>query len=95
MDDKGEVSKEQFDQTICREAGYDTIDEQCVKDFLQNRATKLNVKVPETSVKDILTNVLKVVKKVNGELRPTNAGILFFGKDPSDIITGGFRGQLP
>jgi len=87
LDDKGEVSKGPFDEAISREVDYEVIDEQCVKDFLQNRATKLNVKVPKTSIKDILTNVLKVVKKVGGELRPTNAGILFFGKDPSDIIT--------
>ena len=87
LDDQGEVSKGPFDQAVCREADYGAIDEQCVKDFLQNRATKLKVKVPKTSVKDLLINVLKVVKKDGGVLRPTNAGILFFGKDPSDIIT--------
>ncbi len=87
LDDKGEVSKGPFDQAVCRDADYEAIDEQVVKDFLQNRATKLKVKVPKTFVKDLLTNVLKVVKKDGGVLRPTNAGILFFGKEPSDIIT--------
>lgn len=87
LDDQGEVSKGPFDQAICREVGYEAIDEQAVKDFLQNRAIKLKVKIPKTSIKDLLVNALKVVKKENGVLRPTNAGLLFFGKDPSDIIT--------
>ena len=87
LDDQGEVSKGPFDQAICREAGYEAIDEQAVKDFLQNRAIKLKVKIPKTSIKDFLVNALKVVKKENGVLRPTNAGLLFFGKDPSDTIT--------
>lgn len=87
LDDQGEVSKGPFDQAICREVGYEAIDEQAVKDFLQNRAIKLKVKIPKTSIKDLLVNALKVVKKENGVLRPTNAGLLFFGKDPSDTIT--------
>ncbi|MDP3042373.1 MAG: ATP-binding protein [Candidatus Omnitrophota bacterium] len=87
LDDQGEVSKVPFDQAVCREADYEAIDEQAVKDFLQNRAIKLKVKIPKTSIKDFLVNALKVVKKENGVLRPTNAGLLFFGKDPSDTIT--------
>ena len=87
LDDQGEVSKGPFDQAVCREADYEAIDEQAVKDFLQNRAIKLKVKIPKTSIKDFLINALKVVKKDNGVLLPTNAGLLFFGKDPSDTIT--------
>lgn len=87
LDDQGEVSKGPFDQAICREVGYEAIDEQAVKDFLQNRSIKLKVKIPKISIKDFLVNALKAVKKENGVFRPTNAGLLFFGKDPSDTIT--------
>lgn len=87
LDDQGDVNKGSFDQAICREAGYEAIDEQAVKDFLQNRAVKLKVNVPKTAIKDFLVNALKVVKKDNGVFRPTNAAILFFGKDPTGFIT--------
>ncbi|MFH1258973.1 MAG: ATP-binding protein [Elusimicrobiota bacterium] len=87
LDDQGEVSKTPFDQAVCREVNYEAIDEQAVKDFLQNRAIKLKVEIPKTSIKDFLVNALKVVKKENGVLRPTNAGLLFFGKSPSTTIT--------
>ncbi len=87
LDDQGGVKKEPFDQAICREAIYEAIDEQVVKDFLQNRAVKLKVKTPKTKIKDFLVNILKAVKKENGIFRPTNTAILFFGKDPSEFIT--------
>jgi len=87
LDDHGEVSKGPFDQAICREADYEDIDEQEVKDFLQNRAIKLNVKVPKITIKNFLINALKVVKEEGGVLRPINAALLFFGKTPSEIIT--------
>ncbi len=86
LDDQGEVSKEPFDGTICREADYAVIDEKEVKDFLQNRAVKLKVKIPEISVKDFLANVLMVLKKKDGVFHPTNAALLFFGKNPSELI---------
>ena len=87
LDDQGEVSKGPFDKTICRETNYTAIDEQEVKDFLQNRSIKLKVNVPQIAIKSFLVNTLKVVKKEGGVLRPTNAAILFFGKNPSELIT--------
>jgi len=87
LDDHGEVSKGPFDQAICREADYKDIDEQEVKDFLQNRTIKLNVKVPKITIKNFLISTLKIVKKEGGVLRPINAALLFFGKTPSEIIT--------
>lgn len=87
LDDKGDISKGPFDQAICREADYAAIDEREVKDFLQNRAIKLKVNVPQISIRSFLVNTLKIVKKEGDVLRPTNAAILFFGKDPSDVIT--------
>jgi len=87
LDEKGGVAKGPFDSRICPEIGYDAIDEQAVKDFLQNRAIKRKSKVPDGTAKDFLTNVLKVVKKDKAGLQVTNAGLLFFGKEPSEIIT--------
>jgi len=86
LDGKGKLSKGPFDETICREAGYEAIDEREVKDFLKNKAIKIKVDIPRVPIKDFLVNTLKVVKKEDGELRPTHAGLLFFGKDPSEYI---------
>ena len=62
------------------------IDEDEVKNFLRKRAIKLEVGLPNISNKEILLNILKVVKEINGEIRPTNAGILFFSQDASNYI---------
>jgi len=86
LDGKGKLSKGPFDETICRETGYEAIDEKGVKDFLKNRAIKIKVDTPRLPIKDFLLNILKVVKIEDGELRPTHAGLLFFGKDPSEYI---------
>ena len=86
LDEKGKLSKAPFDQAICRDAGYGDLDEQEVRDFLENRAVKLKVDVPKISIREILLKTLKVVKDENGELKPTNAGLLFFGKNPSEYI---------
>jgi len=87
LDEEGILSKLPFDQVICREAGYETIDEEEVRDFLENRAIKLDVDIPKISIKDFLIKTLKVVKEEKGELKPTNAGLLFFGKNPSKYIS--------
>jgi len=86
LDEKGIFSKIPFDQAISRDAGYDAIDEKEVRDFLENRAIKLKVDVPKISMKDFLIKTIKVVKEQNGKLKPTNAALLFFGKDPFEYI---------
>ena len=86
LDEQGVISKAPFDQLICREATYSDIDEKEVKSFLENRAIKLKVNIPKISIKDFLVKTLKVVKRQNGELKPTNTAILFFGKDPQRFI---------
>ncbi|MEA3431506.1 MAG: DUF4062 domain-containing protein, partial [candidate division WOR-3 bacterium] len=68
LDEKGTLSKLPFDQSICREAGYEAIDEEEVRDFIENRAIKLDVDIPKISIKDFLIKTLKVVKEENGEL---------------------------
>jgi predicted HTH transcriptional regulator len=87
LNDKGELSGVPFDKAICRDADYKAIDEKVVKDFLQNRAIKLKVSVPKISVKNFLVNTLKVAKKENGKIFPTNTALLFFGKTPHDYIS--------
>lgn len=87
LDDKGEFSKGPFDKAIRKDLGYDAIDENAVKDFLQNRAVKLRVAVPKISVKAFLANALKILKQDNGDLHPTNAALLFFGKEPTEHIS--------
>lgn len=86
LDEKGVLAKTPFDQAICREVKYDAIDEKEVRDFLEKRAFKLKVNIPKISIKDFLLKTLKVVKKENGKIRPTNAGLLFFSKNPSQYI---------
>ncbi len=86
FDEKGLLSKKPFDETVCYEAGYDAIDEKEVKHFLENRAVKLRVDIPKISITEFLVKTLKLVKEVNGKLKPTNAAVLFFGKNPSEYI---------
>ncbi|MFA5778774.1 MAG: DUF4062 domain-containing protein [Elusimicrobiota bacterium] len=87
LDDKGEISKGPFDKSVRCDVGYEVIDEQTIKDFLEKRAVKLKVAVPEIAVKDFLIDTLKIVKKENDVFHPTNAAILFFGSNPSELIT--------
>lgn len=84
--DKHIIRIEPFDLSICAEASYDDIDEDAVKDFLEKRATELNLGVPSRPVKDFLVDILNVVKEVDGEFKPTNTGMLFFGKDSAEFI---------
>ncbi len=85
--DKGKLSKLSFDERVCDEATYSDIDENEVKEYLQERAVKLKVAVPKVPVKNFLTRTLKVVQETDGVLRPTNAGLLFFGKNPTEFIS--------
>jgi ATP-dependent DNA helicase RecG len=78
--------KLRFDNQICEEASYDDIDEKKVEEFLEQRAIKLKVEIPRVSIKDVLLKTIKVVKLVDGELKPTNAGILFFGQVPQNFV---------
>jgi len=84
--DKHIIRREPFDMAICFDASYDDIDEDAVKDFLEKRATELNLGVPSRPLKDFLVDILKVVKEVEGIFKPTNTGMLFFGKDSAEFI---------
>ncbi|AXV36819.1 MAG: hypothetical protein CIT01_00695 [Methanobacterium sp. BRmetb2] len=86
LENEGVINFEVFDKRICLVADYSAIDENEVKDFLQKRATNMDVDVPDAPIQDILINLLKVLKTYKGELHPTNTGILFFSENASDYI---------
>lgn len=100
LDEKGTLSREPFDKRLCKEAGYDAIDEREVVNFLENRAIKLKVDIPKISVRDFLGKTLTIVKKISERIVPTNAALLFFGKNPSEYVPQSeiriarFRGTL-
>lgn len=87
LDEEGVINKMPFDYLICREADYGDIDEEEVKKFLKNRAVRLKVDVPRISIMEFLMKTLKVVTELGEKRKPTNAAILFFGKDPAKYIS--------
>lgn len=82
---EGCIHFEEFDERINPGIGYDAIDENEVRDFLEKRAITLNRKIPNTSIKNILDS-LKVLKEFKGQIKPTNTAILFFSKQASDYF---------
>ena len=87
LETKGVISGVAFDSRVCENTTYKNINEKLVKDFLANRAIKSKVAVPETSIKDFLVRTIKVVKVINGTLKPTNTAVLFFCPNPQDFIS--------
>ena len=75
-----------WDEEVCEGANLEDIEEDKVRWYLERREEIRKVKKPEKM--DIGTLLLNIgaAKKVNGELRPTNAGILFFGKNPQRFV---------
>lgn len=85
LKNEGRIDSDEFDKRINRQIGYDAIDEDEVRDFLQTRATNLDLGIPNTSIINILDS-LKVLREVNGQIFPTNTAILFFSKNASVYI---------
>jgi len=75
--------KLQFDKDVCEEAEIEDIDNKKVKAYLKlrekNRNISSKIKLP---IKQLLINIKAVTK-----IKPTNAGILFFAKDPLKFIS--------
>ncbi|MCG2713340.1 MAG: DeoR family transcriptional regulator [Candidatus Omnitrophica bacterium] len=73
----------QFDKQICEEADLEDIDGRKVKAYLKlrekNRNVSSKIRMP---LHQFLVNVKAVINK-----KPTNAGILFFGKNPLKFIS--------
>jgi len=75
-----------WDERVCEDASLEDIEEDKVRWYLERREEIRRVKKPEKM--DIETLLLNIgaAKKVNGETKPTNAGILFFGKNPQRFV---------
>jgi ATP-dependent DNA helicase RecG len=73
-----EGEKIYWDEQICEEASLKDIDEEKVRWYMEKRGIK---KPTDMGYRQFLSSV-KAVKEVNGESKPANAGVLFFGKNP-------------
>jgi ATP-dependent DNA helicase RecG len=72
----------QFDTEICKDAAFEDISIKKVKWYLKERAKARNVSQKiKISVKKLLINL-----KCLQNNKPTNAGILFFGKNPQRFM---------
>lgn len=81
-----------WDSQPCKGATLDDLDEGKVRWFLNERKRKRNVAKPEDmSLGELLINI-GAAKSFKGNIKPTNAGILFFGKNPQRFfINSGLR----
>ncbi|NQE06156.1 hypothetical protein C5S32_09835 [ANME-1 cluster archaeon GoMg1] len=75
-----------FDEQICEGASLEDIDEEKVSGYLEKREETRKVKKPKEMDLTMLLVNLKAAREVNGEIKPTNAGILFFGKNPQRFV---------
>lgn len=86
---RGKVS---FGKQICRVASLDDIDQDKVRWYLEAREEIRQTSRPEDlSLEEVLMNIGAVIDE-SGNLRPTNAGILFFGRNPQRFfVQAGLR----
>jgi len=75
-----------WDERVCEDAGLEDIEEDKVRWYLERREEIRKVKKPEKMDRDTLLLNIGAAKKVNSEVKPTNAGILFFGKNPQRFV---------
>ena len=87
LEDEGILAKFPFDSAVCEEATYRNINEKLVEEFLTHRAIKRKVEIPKTPIRDFLIKTIKVVLEVDGALKPTNPGILFFCDYPQEFMS--------
>lgn len=76
----------QFDKQTCEGAELEDIDRDKVNWYLERREELRQIEKPEKlSSRKLLLN-LNAAQEVNGKFHPTNAGILFFGKNPQKFL---------
>ncbi|MEA3324091.1 MAG: hypothetical protein U9Q37_02985 [Euryarchaeota archaeon] len=77
---------------VCEGAGPDDIDEEKVEWFPDERKRNRNVAKPiDMAFEELLINI-GAAKSFKGDIKPTNSGILFFGKNPQRFfINSGLR----
>ena len=81
-----ETSKVYWDERVCEDASLEDIEEDKVWWYLERREEIRKVKKPEKMDMGTLLLNIGAAKKVNSETKPTNAGILFFGKNPQRFV---------
>ncbi|MDG6225734.1 MAG: ATP-binding protein [Candidatus Thermoplasmatota archaeon] len=74
-----------FDQMTNPYASMNDFDPGLVKRFFSKRNESRNVSIPDASIDDTLL-MIGAANRVNSHICPTNAGILFFFKDPQRIF---------
>jgi len=81
-----ETSKVYWDERVCEDASLEDIEEGKVEWFLRTRFTKRKVAAPsQMKLEEVLMN-LGGAKRINREVKPTYAGILFFCRYPQRFI---------
>jgi len=91
------TSKVYWDARACVGAGLEDIDEETVEWFLKTRFTKRRVAIPpQMRFEEMLMNV-GCAKRVDKDVKPTNAGVAFFCKYsqrfiPLRILCARFKG---
>jgi len=82
-----EGKKVYWDVEICESASVKDIDNKKVNWYLMKREEIRKITKPKgMSYENLLLNI-GAVKKIDKKILPTNAGILFFGKDPQRTIS--------
>ncbi|MCK5177460.1 MAG: putative DNA binding domain-containing protein [Candidatus Aenigmarchaeota archaeon] len=76
--------KEYFDERVCEGASLEDIDEKAA-DLFKMKCFKVTGKEIISSNIELL-KLFKCIKEVNGHIKPTNAGVLLFGKDPAEFF---------
>lgn len=75
-----------WDTLICEEASLEEFDKKKIAWYLKKREEIRKIAKPKgMSYEQLLLNI-GVAKEVNGDIRPTNAGILFFGRNPQRFV---------
>ncbi|MFQ6084605.1 MAG: ATP-binding protein, partial [Candidatus Aminicenantia bacterium] len=81
-----EKRKVYFDAEICEDAKLEDIDLDKVKWYLEQRELIRGVKKPEKmNIEQVLLSI-EAIKKIDGKIKVTNAGVLFFCKNPQKFI---------
>ena len=75
----------EYDRQPAERATWQDIDEDRVRWYLSRRAEKRGLEVPSTPLPNLLTGLGALVDR-DGQLVPTRAGILFFGRDPQTFL---------
>jgi len=71
-----------FDEQICEGASLEDIDIEKVKSYFERRKERRDItKLEDLNCETLLLNV-NAARKLNGEIKPTNTGILCFSKNP-------------